>query len=88
MHEPEPEREPRSTDAAGSRVISTLRPPEPQLQRLDDSGLDEYNWDDDMLFGAGPPPLQVLGAYSELPAFEMREFDPPIWCVVLVVGSA
>jgi hypothetical protein len=62
--EPEPEPEPK---------------PEPELEPEPSSdSLDEYNWDDDMLFGAQPPPLQVLGAYSELPAFEMPEFDPPI----------
>ena len=88
MHDPEPEREPQSTDGAAFPVTSALRAPEPQLQRLDDSGLDEYNWDDDMLFGAGPPPLQVLGAYSELPAFEMSEFEPPIRCVVPAASSA
>ena len=42
----------------------------PEVFKLSDGrvdladGLDDYDWDEDMLFGSKPPPLQVLGAYS------------------------
>ena len=63
--------------------------PEPEPEPMgDDDGLDGYNWDEDMLFGTNPPPLQVLGAYSELQVFEMDEFEPPIRCAALPDSSA
>lgn len=64
--------------ALGPEVEAEAGPTPTPEPTLDDSGLDGYDWDSDMLFGSEPPPLQVLGAYSELPQFEMIEFSPPI----------
>jgi hypothetical protein len=80
MLEPEPEPEPEpevEVEVAAEVEVGGLGGQDSS------SSLDGYNWDEDMLFGANPPPLQVLGAYSELPAFEMDEFEPPIRCAAL-----
>jgi hypothetical protein len=51
--QPEPEPEQLSAAAAA-----------PATGGGSSDGLDDYDWDEDMLFGSKPPPLQVLGAYS------------------------